>query len=73
MLQKYAGIPTIVPPHPSNNMELWGSTKGAEYGGDVNSLWESNQINNEGTPFRQLMNQYFKEQRLKGWKLVNEK
>jgi hypothetical protein len=73
MLQKYANIPTYVPPHPVNNRELWGSTKGAEYGGDQNSLWETNQPNLEGTPFKQLMNQYFVEQRRKGWKLINEK
>jgi hypothetical protein len=73
MLQKYAGIPTFVPPHPHNDKSLWGSIKGAEYGGDSNSLWESNQASIEGTPFKQLMNQYFHEQRIKGWKLVNEK
>jgi len=73
MLQKYANIPTFVPPHPRSDKELWGSIKGAEYGGDVNSLWESNQANVEGTPFKQLMNQYFHEQRNKGWRLVNEK
>jgi hypothetical protein len=28
MLQKYAGIPTIVPPHPKSDKSLWGSTKG---------------------------------------------
>lgn len=73
MLQKYANIPTFVPPHPKDNMELWGSLKGGEYGGDANSLWTSNQTNVEGTPFRQVMNEYFREQRLKGWKLVNER
>jgi len=72
MLQKYAGIPTIVPPHPRSDKSLWGSIKG-EYGGDSASLWESNQKSAEGVPFKQLMNQYFREQRLKGWKLVNEK
>ena len=25
MLQKYANIPTLVPPHPANDMSLWGS------------------------------------------------
>lgn len=25
MLQKYANIPTLVPPHPANDMTLWGS------------------------------------------------
>lgn len=73
MLQKYAGIPTIVPPHPQNDKSLWGSIKGATYGGDSASLWESNQVGIDGTPFKHLMNQYFREQRLKGWKLVNEK
>ena len=72
MLQKYAGIPTIVPPHPRNDKSLWGSIKG-EYGGDSASLWESNARGVDGTPFKQLMNEYFREQRLKGWKLVNEK
>lgn len=72
MLQKYAGINTYVPPHPSSNIELWGSTNGVAYGRDANSLWESNQVNTEGVPFRQLMNEYFIEQRQKGWRLVNE-
>ena len=72
MLQKYAGIKTYVPPHPRSDMELWGSIKGGTYGGDANSLWESNQRSIEGVPFKELMNQYFREQRLKGWKLVNE-
>lgn len=73
MLQKYANIPTYVPPHPPSDKELWGSIKGETYGGDNVSLWETNQVGVDGTPFKQLMNQYFKEQRLKGWKLVNEK
>ncbi len=73
MLQKYAGIKTYVPPHPRSDMEMWGSLKGGTYGGDANSLWESNQKSIDGTPFKQLMNQYFNEQRQKGWKLVNEK
>lgn len=73
MLQKYAGIPTFVPPHPENDKELWGSIKGGEYGGDAVSLWETNQSGLDGTPFKELMNEYFKEQRAKGWKLVNER
>lgn len=73
MLQKYANIPTYVPPHPKDNKELWGSIKGAEYGGDQNSLWETNQLGIDGTPFKQLMNEYFVNQRKKGWKLINEK
>jgi len=66
VLQKYLGLKTYVPPHPPNNREMWGSLKGSEYGGK-NSLWGS------GDRQKQLTNQYFKEQRLKGWKLVNEK
>ena len=73
MLQKYANIPTYVPPHPRDDKSLWGSLKGAEYGGDQNSLWETNQQGIDGTPFKQLMSEYFHNQRLKGWKLVNEK
>ena len=73
MLQKYAGIKTFVPPHPITDKEMWGSIKGAQYGGDINSLWESNQRSVEGVPFRALMNEYFHNQRLKGWKLVYEK
>jgi hypothetical protein len=52
---------------------LWGSTKGPTYGGDANSLWESNQRSIDGIPFKELMNEYFHNQRKKGWKLVNEK
>jgi glycosyltransferase involved in cell wall biosynthesis len=73
MLQKYAGIKTYVPPHPNDDKEMWGSIKGSQYGGDANSLWESNQRSVEGVPFRALMNEYFHNQRLKGWKLVYEK
>ena len=66
MLQKYLNIKTYVPPHPHNDKEMWGSLKGSEYGGK-HSLWGL------GNPQHDLTNQYFKEQRLKGWKLVNEK
>lgn len=39
MLQKYANIPTLVPPHPSTDTSLWGSqSKTAwEFGGDGKS------------------------------------
>jgi hypothetical protein len=73
MLQKYAGIKTFVPPHPRSDMELWGSIKGSPYGGDNVSLFESNPETFDGNPFRQSMNNYFREQRMKGWKLVNER
>lgn len=72
MLQKYRGIKTYVPPHPKDNKELWGSINGSEYGCDSNSMWETNQLSNDGTQFKSLMNEYFIEQRRKGWKLINE-
>jgi hypothetical protein len=34
MLQKYSNYKTLVPPHPRDNRELWGSLKGWEYGDD---------------------------------------
>jgi hypothetical protein len=37
MLQKYASIPTCVPPHPENNHDLWGSVKPKTYGTDQNA------------------------------------
>jgi len=39
MLQKYANIPTYVPPHPHNDMTLWGSQPKTAWawGGDGNS------------------------------------
>ena len=73
MLQKYAGIKTFVPPHPRDDKELWGSLKGGTYGGDDNSLWETNPQSLNGTPFKTVMNEYFRNQRLDGWKLVMEK
>lgn len=72
MLQKYRNLPTFVPPHPRHDIEMWGSTKGAIYGGDQNSLWESNKQSTAGVPFRQSMHDYFVQQRRKGWRLVNE-
>ncbi len=72
MLQKYADIKTFVPPHPSNNKEMWGNIIGSEYATDNNSMWETNQKSIEGRPFKQIMDDYFVEQRHKGWKLINE-
>lgn len=71
MLQKYRNIPTYVPPHSKYNIEMWGSIKG-QYGADENSLWESNKQTMSGDPFRLSMNEYFVEQRRKGWRLINE-
>jgi hypothetical protein len=49
---------------------LWGSTK--YWGADAASLWENNTPSIDGVPFKQIMTEFFREQRLKGWKLVNE-
>lgn len=51
MIQKYSNgkFATWVPPHPKNNREMWGSLKGWEYGGDKNTLSNSNEnLNNMG-------------------------
>lgn len=72
MLQKYANIPTYVPPHPPEDKSLWGSIKGAKYGGDENALSVQNPKGKDGARFDGSMNQYFIEQRKKGWKLINE-
>lgn len=34
MLQKYSNLKTYVPPHPSDQKEMWGSLKGWAYGDD---------------------------------------
>lgn len=72
MLQKYGGIRTYVPPHPRNDMTLWGSTNGYNLGTDAVSLWESN-VESSGLPFRALMSEYFHKSRMEGWMLKNEK
>jgi len=72
MLQKYLGIPTIVPPHPRDQKHLWGSTRG-EIGNDAQSLWVSDPPDAKGMPFRSAMDRFFVEQRRKGWRLVNER
>lgn len=72
MLQKYLGIPSYVPPHPKGMPDLWGSTKGWQ-GVDENSLWETNKKNSNGTPFKNLMNEFYVNQRRSGWRLVNDR
>jgi cellulose synthase/poly-beta-1,6-N-acetylglucosamine synthase-like glycosyltransferase len=67
MLQKYAGIRTFVPPHPRGDMELWGSVKGREYGDSPESLWLSNP-----SDFRARMSEFFRLQRLAGWRLIGD-
>jgi GT2 family glycosyltransferase len=72
MLQKYLGIPTMVPPHPAHQKELWGSFRGMELGSNSESLWESNPVDQSGQQFRLAMNEFFIMQRRNGWRLVND-
>lgn len=72
MLQKYLGIPTIVPPHPPGERDLWGSIDG-ELGNDSVALSIDNTADQTGLPFYSRMSEFFVEQRRKGWKLVNDK
>ena len=62
-LQKYAGIETLVPPHPVGNQGLWGSNPAlaTKYGGDVNATA------NHAIP---LMNTYLQECVKNGFVLV---
>lgn len=66
-LRKYAGIDTFTPPHPKDDIEMWGSTKG-HIGDDPVALWNQTQ-----TTQRQDMDVYFRSLRSRGWKLVSEK
>lgn len=64
--QKYGNVKTFVPPHPINDLNLWGSipSKGLQYGNDKNASWLSN---TNHTPLR---NDIVKKQINKGWKIV---
>jgi hypothetical protein len=67
--QKYGGVKTYVPPHPINDISLWGShpDKGTIYGQDTNA--------NSVDKFRSHMderNRIVKEQLKRGWKLVTQ-
>lgn len=73
MLQKYLGIPTIVPPHPKGRREVWGSLDAIEKGRDAHSLWESNPTDGTAQPFRASMDAWFIRQRRAGWKLVGDR
>tara|TARA_Y100000389_G_scaffold203606_2_gene252651 strand:+ start:1782 stop:2498 length:717 start_codon:yes stop_codon:yes gene_type:complete len=40
---KYGNVQTAVPPHPTSDLEVWGSVKGMDYGNDKKaSHWKSN-------------------------------
>lgn len=68
--QKYGDIKTYVPPHPIDDISLWGShpDKGTIYGQDTNA--------NSVDKFRSHMderNRIVGEQLSRGWKLVTQK
>lgn len=67
--QKYGNIKTYVPPHPVDNLAIWGSNpqKGNEYGQDKsgNSIAKFSSHINE-------RNRIVKEQIKRGWKLVKQ-
>jgi hypothetical protein len=51
MIQKYTDFGTYVPPHPKDNKELWGSTKGAEYGHSQEGISMTQFKSSDGQPF----------------------
>jgi len=67
--QIFGKIPTFVPPHPANDMSIWGSDpkKAMEYGCDSVSSWIKNK--NHNIERYKLFDEYVK----KGWKLLLEK
>ena len=61
--QKYGNVKTYVPPHPASQRQLWGSTRGMEYGNDSKASWRK-------TSHMQLRNKIAKQQIDNGWKTV---
>jgi len=66
-IQKYLNLKTYVPPHPHDNIEMWGSTRGSELG-NKDSLWSAGV-----TEQKKLIHNYYKILRNLGWKLKNDK
>lgn len=65
MLQKYANIPTLVPPHPEDDKSMWGSIKAEELGENDEAIsWNPNNY--------KKFCQFYRKQKLAGWKLVME-
>tara|TARA_Y100000385_G_scaffold37666_1_gene35134 strand:+ start:33534 stop:34253 length:720 start_codon:yes stop_codon:yes gene_type:complete len=64
--QKYGGVKTYVPPHPTSDIEMWGSKNGMKYGNDFKASWrKSNHM--------QLRNEIVNRQIENGWKTVKQK
>ena len=40
VVKKYANIPSYVLPHPQDDLSVWGSIKGSEYGSDDQASWK---------------------------------
>lgn len=57
MIQKYTEFATYVPPHPKDDLSMWGSTKGNEYGHSQEGISMTTFKGPNGQPFRagQLM------------------
>jgi GT2 family glycosyltransferase len=64
MLQKYSNYKTYVPPHPTENKKMWGSTKALIYGTDHNATA------NFAVP---LMNDYLQKAISSGFQLIKNK
>lgn len=65
-IQKYLNAGTYVPPHPKENLKMWGSIPqyGMHFGVDSNALSHQDQVN---TDFKVSLNNYYN----KGFKLIN--
>lgn len=61
--QKYGNVKTYVPPHPIDDIGMWGSQRGAQYGNDKSSSWH------KGGHF-ELRNEIAKKQIENGWKTL---
>jgi len=70
--QKHSGVKTFVPPHPEDDISLWGShpEKGIEYGTDIHG--ESMTTHNSGISLKQR-NKCVTDMISGGWKLVKDK
>lgn len=64
-IQKYLGLNTYVPPHPSEDLEVWGSQpqQAMSYGVDNNAI----SVNSNGIDFGKSLTHYYD----KGFKLLN--
>lgn len=69
-LQKYKNLGTYVPPHPKNDISLWGSLKGWELGTDQNAISLMHVQQDKNMVFRTQVNDYFKMLLSKNWKLI---